>query len=220
MDRGLCDSCGKCVAACPSKAMQMQGTMQTVEDVIKTVMLDEPFYRNSRGGVTVSGGEPLMQAEFTAAIFRRSHELHLTTCVETTGFSSWEKLALVAEHTDHFLYDIKHMNSQKHKEGTGVGNECILQNLNRLSQEFPDADITIRTPVIPHYNDTIEDIGAIAEYLAPLKAVHSYKLLPFHTYGESKYEALGRVYDVPKDERISKELLKELEEAADLTRYR
>ena len=220
MDRSKCVGCGTCVRACPAKAMQLQGTARTADAILAELELDEPFYRRSGGGITVSGGEPLVQAEFTAELLQRARERHMSTCVETTGCAPWEKLALIAPHTNFFLYDVKHMDSEKHRLGTGAGNELILENLLRLSEEFPEANITVRTPVIPGFNDTEEDIGAIARFLAPLSAVRSYALLPFHTYGESKYEALDRVYEVDTEARISEGTLKKLHATADLSRYR
>lgn len=220
MDRSKCVGCGACVKACPAKAMQLQGTERTADEILKELTLDEPFYRRSGGGITISGGEPLVQAEFAAELLQKARERHISTCVETTGYARWESLALIAPHTNYFLYDIKHMDPEKHRQGTGVRNERILENLRHLSENYPEAEITVRTPVIPGFNDTEEEIEAIARFLAPLSAVREYALLPFHTYGESKYAALGRVYEVDTDARIPEETMKLLNQTANLRRYR
>ena len=220
MDRGKCVGCGTCVKACPAKAMQLQGTERTADAILAELELDEPFYRRSGGGITISGGEPLVQAEFTAELLRKARDRHMSTCVETTGFAPWEKLALIAPYTNHFLYDIKHIDPEMHRKGTGKDNRLILDNLRRLSENFPEADITVRTPVIPGFNDTKEDIGAIARFLAPLPAVRGYTLLPFHSYGESKYEALGRPYEVDVGARIPEETMDVLNRTANLSGYR
>lgn len=212
--------CGICAAACPSRALEMQGRVRSSGDVLQELMSDEPFFRNSGGGVTLSGGEPLLQAEFAAELLERCRALHLHTCVETAGHVPWDKLALAAPHVSEFLYDVKHLDSARHRAGTGVGSELILENLSRLSRDFSHIPITVRTPVIPGFNDSEEDIGAIARFLAPLESVKEYDLLAYHSFGAAKYRALGRDYGMDETVRIPAEQLSRLREIARLEQYR
>ena len=218
--RELCVACGTCAALCPSRALEMQGRVRSSGDVLQELLADEPFYRNSGGGVTLSGGEPLLQAEFAAELLERCRALHLHTCVETAGHVPWHKLALAAPHVKEFLYDVKLLDSARHRAGTGVGSELILENLKRLSREFPHIPITVRTPVIPGFNDSGEDIGAIARFLAPLESVKGYDLLAYHSFGAAKYRALGRDYGMDETVRIPAERLSRLREIARLEQYR
>ena len=218
--RELCTACGACAAACPSRALEMQGRSRSSGDVLRELLADEPFFRNSGGGVTLSGGEPLLQAEFCAELLEQCRALHLHTCVETAGHVPWDSLALAAPHVCQFLYDVKHLDSARHRAGTGVGSELILDNLKCLSAEFPQVPITVRTPVIPGFNDSEADIGAIAEFLAPLQSVKDYALLAYHSFGAAKYRALGRDYGMDEAVRIPAERMAALQEAARLERYR
>ena len=218
--RENCVGCGTCAAACPAKAMELQGRDMTVGEVMKTVLEDEPFYRRSGGGLTLSGGEPLAQAAFAAALLKAAREAQLSTCVETTGYGEWDRLAELARHTDLFLYDLKHMDPQKHREGTGVSNERIRENLLRLGREFPRVGIVVRTPVIPGFNDTPEEIRAIARFAASVPTVREHSLLAYHSFGLSKYEALGRKYPMDPDARIPETAMEEFQRIADLSRYR
>ena len=166
----------------------------TVADIMPEILADEPYYRRSGGGVTLSGGEFLGQHEFAAELLKACQECGLHTAVETTANAPWEKIAAVLPYIDMVLMDIKHMDSAKHKEYTGVGNERILENAKRLSDS--GVDLIIRTPVIPSFNDTAEDVKAISRFAASLGGVKEYHLLPYHRLGSDKYTGLGRNYSL------------------------
>ncbi len=166
----------------------------TVADILPEILADEPYYRRSGGGVTLSGGEFLGQHEFAAELLKACQEYGLHTAVETTANAPWEKIAAVLPYIDMVLMDIKHMDSAKHKEYTGAGNERILENAKRLSDS--GVDLIIRTPVIPSFNDTAEEIKAISRFAASLGGVKEYHLLPYHRLGSDKYAGLGRNYSL------------------------
>ncbi len=186
----ICINCGKCVEVCPSNARQMFGRYMNVKDIMKEVEKDLPFYRGS-GGVTVSGGEPLMQADFIKIFLKNCLRKGINTTIETCGYAKWEDFEKVLEYSSCVLYDIKHMDSQKHREITGVGNELILQNAKKIAAL--GKNMIIRVPIIPGYNDSFENIEAIARF-ANILRIEEIHLLPYHRLGESKYYQLGRNY--------------------------
>jgi len=194
INRTLCNDCGKCVDACPSKALTLFGEYITVPDVIRIVEEDGSFYARSGGGLTLSGGEPISQPEFSTNVLSTARSRGIDTAVETTGFCEWDAVRSVCEHANQVFFDVKSMDSEKHRAGTGVSNELILENLVRLRKEFRKLRITVRTPVVPGFNDSREDIAAIADFLSRLPIPVQYELLPYHGFGEPKYQQLGRKY--------------------------
>ena len=191
IDRSICDVCGQCVASCCTGALHFEGYSATVEEVMKEVMKDEPFYRNSGGGITLSGGEALVQAGFSYALLAAGKEQGLHTTIETTGQANPEVLLKIAEKTDLFLFDLKHYDSAKHLEYTGAGNEQILSNLRLLAAG--KVPLIVRIPVIPGFNDTLDDAGRFGQLLSDLQ-IREVNLLPFHQMGQHKYELLGMEY--------------------------
>jgi pyruvate formate lyase activating enzyme len=180
-------------AMCPSGAMHWMGARRTAGDVMKEVSRDAPFYEDG-GGLTVTGGEPTLQPLMAEALLRLAKAENIATAMETCGHTSWSVLQRLLPHTDWVLYDVKHLNSDTHREFTGVGNELILENLRRLAAV--NAAVIIRVPLIPGFNATLASVQAIAEFVSKLDGqVQHIDLLPFHTYGRSKYKALGREYD-------------------------
>lgn len=170
----------------------------TVKEVIEEVMHDMPYYRRSGGGLTLSGGECLWQPDFGVALLKAAHENGINTAIETTGFADWEVIEKFIPEVDVFLMDIKHINSAKHKEFTTRPNELILENARKIAEKAKR--LIIRVPVIPGFNDTIEEIGEIAKFTASLPNVNEIHLLPYHRMGKDKYDGLGRPYlmgDVP-----------------------
>jgi pyruvate formate lyase activating enzyme len=183
----------------------------SVDEVVEEVLKDEIFYINSGGGVTLSGGEPLAQADFSAAILSRCKEKGLHTAIETAGHIGWSQVEKIIPYTDLFLYDLKHMDPRMHKAHVGADNSLILTNLERLSKE--SVGVIVRTPVIPGFNDCIPHIRAIARHAAML-GIPELHLLPYHGYGASKYRGLGRRYDFHGERKLDKEEMEELRKVA------
>ena len=184
---------------------------------MKLVEGDGVFYGRSGGGMTLSGGEPLVQGEFAVALLREAGRRRIDTAIETCGHVEWQVLKDAAELCNTVLFDIKCVNAAKHKEFTGVDNTLILSNLRKLVAGFPRLSIVVRTPLIPGFNDSVEDISKIIEVLRQLPAV-TYEVLPYHRLGTPKYEYLGRDYPLgdavlnPATEKTIKELAKPVRE--------
>ena len=191
IDRTRCDGCGDCVAVCPSGALRLAGRRVTIEQVLDEVLRDRIFYEHSGGGMTLSGGEPLAQPGFARALLRRARALGIHTAVETSGSAGADAVRRVLSETDLILYDIKQIDPQKHRAGTGKSNRSILRNA-RIAAGV-GVPMVIRVPVIPGFNDTPGEIMAIGEFAKELR-VSELHLLPYHRYGVSKYAALGRPY--------------------------
>lgn len=168
----------------------------TVADVMETVEKDRPYYHRSGGGLTLSGGESLCQPEFARDLLRAARAVGIGTAMESMGCAKWEAIGGILPYLDHYLMDIKHMDSEKHKRFTGKGNELMLENAKKIAasgQTF----LSIRVPVIPTFNDTPEEIRAIARFADALPGVEEIYLLPYHRLGQDKYAGLGRVYELP-----------------------
>lgn len=194
IDRLKCRSCFECTNQCPSKALSMLGQTIHVTEVINAAQADSAFYIRSGGGLTISGGEPLMQPEFVVEILKAAKKQRIDATIETCGYAAWETVKEVADHLNStIIYDIKSMDSVKHKQFTGVTNDLILDNLIQLRETFPQLHILVRTPVIPGFNDSKADIATILNFLAPFANIR-YELLPYHRLGQQKYDYLGRPY--------------------------
>lgn len=189
-----CDNCGKCAEACPSKALEMVGEWFTVEQLINIVERDSVYYKNSSGGVTFSGGEPTAQPEFLTSCLQKCKDLDIHTAVDTSGFAKWSVFEEIMPYVDLFLYDVKHMDSGKHAQFTGVGNELILENLKMINQH--GKSVWVRIPLIPGCNDSEENLRRIAEFVKPLKAVEQVSLLPYNIMAGAKYQLIGRNYEL------------------------
>ncbi len=189
-----CTLCGECVEACYAEARQMVGQEMTVAQVMAEVERDVPFYDESGGGVTFSGGEPLAQPDFLLALLRACREREIHTALDTCGFAPWQVLDRVRRHTDLFLYDLKLMAAAAHQKFTGVSNELILRNLQMLSER--GHDIILRLPIVPGVNDD-EQIRRTGEFAAALPHLNRVDVLPYHHSAAQKYERLGRPYQLP-----------------------
>lgn len=187
--RRNCIVCGACADACPSEARRAVGRDATVGEMVEVIMRDEPFYRYSGGGATLSGGEPLAQPEFATSLLRELKELGLHTAIETSGLARWEMLKRVQHDVDLFMYDLKVIDERRHVELCGVSNELILDNARRLSES--GADIVFRTPLIPGLNDSDEAVRQLGEFVLSLPNTHRLELMAYHRIGAGKYEALG-----------------------------
>jgi len=181
--------CNTCVQNCPSEAHELIGQTVSIDDVVEKIKKDIVFYDASHGGVTFSGGEPLMQAEFLLNLLKACGQLDLHRTVDTTGYADADLLLDVAVHTDLFLYDIKHMDPERHKSYTGVSNKKILDNLRLLARH--GADINIRIPVIPGFNTNDENIKQTGAFVSSLPGIRKINLLPFHNGASAKYARLG-----------------------------
>ena len=163
-------------------------------EVMETVLKDAVYYARSGGGITLSGGECLLQPDFSLALLRLAHSYGMTTAIETTGYADEETLDRLLPHIDYVLMDIKHMNNEKHTAFIGKGNEKVLNNACYIAERAKS--LTVRVPVIPTFNDTDEEILAIARFAGSLSGVRELHLLPYHRLGQDKYTALGRDYDM------------------------
>jgi len=193
VDRDRCDSCLECADTCPAGALNVYGEIRTVDEVLTSVEQDGVFYSRSGGGMTLSGGEPMFQPEFTLALLREARARRIDTAMETCGHCDWEALEQVCRNLNSLLFDIKSLDPDRHRIFTGVSNERILANFARIAEVFPELPVLVRTPVIPGFNDSEQDIAAIVELLEDRPAV-SYELLPYHRMGTPKYGYLGREY--------------------------
>ena len=211
-DRRGCSGCGDCAAACSREARRLLGRKLSADELMAEVRRDAPFFRRSGGGVTFSGGEPLSQPSFLCECLRRCRRWGYHTAVETCGQASWEVLSEAAEVADLFLYDLKQVRSARHRELTGLGNELILENLEKLLES--GAEVTVRVPVVPGANDDRESLEALSAFVAGHPLLRRVELLPCHPLGAHKYAALDLA--PPELERPAAERLAAM--AADVAR--
>lgn len=217
----LCADCKDhpCVKRCYQSALENVGTYMTVQEVMEKIIADEMFYQNSGGGVTLSGGEALMQSEFCTELFKECQDKYVHTAIETCGYAPWERLKGVLDYTDLVLYDIKHMDPNIHKELTGVSNEVILKNLEGILA-LTRVSTIIRVPVIPGANDSDENIEATARFIKKAGA-KEVNIMAYHRLGTGKYAGLGREYPLGMDVIVpTNERMKEIQgifEAHNLT---
>jgi len=201
-DRQICKGCGTCETACLNDARRITGKTYTVGEVMEIVLKDVDYYRNSGGGVTASGGEPCSQSAFLSALFERCQKRGLHTTLDTCGFVASETLASILEHVDLVLYDIKAIDPELHKKLTGVDNDIILKNARLIAKK--NIPMIIRVPLIPECNATSESIQAIAEFAHELGDIEV-NLLPYHKFGQGKYESLDMEYPLDGVETLSSE---------------
>jgi len=193
--REKCIGCGKCAEECLPGALTLYGRAMTAQEAAQRLLEDRTFYEQSGGGVTFSGGEPFLQSGFVAQVMQLLKAAGVHIAVDTCGDVPWARFEEVMPYTDLFLYDVKHMDADLHRRGTGAGNERILENLRRLSEA--GAAVEIRTPVIPGYNDSKEHLERAAKFLAAMKNITAWRLLAYHSMAKGKYEALGMAYPMP-----------------------
>ncbi|MBI2910135.1 MAG: glycyl-radical enzyme activating protein [Chloroflexi bacterium] len=192
VDRAKCDACGKCVPVCYQEALTVYGKGMTLAEVVDKVRRDKMFFDGSGGGVTVSGGEPLIHAPFVVALFEACHVLGIQTCIQTTGHIRQAELEKVLSVTDYVLYDLKHMDSDLHREFTGQPNELILTNAKLTASKAKE--LLFRIPLIPGFNDTLSNITATALFVRSLGRDLAVQLLPYHRLGMGKYDNVDRPY--------------------------
>jgi pyruvate formate lyase activating enzyme len=182
----------------------------TVDEVLTEVEQDSGFYRESGGGITLSGGECLLQPDFSAALLEEAHRRGINTAIETASNVPWDFMAKVLPHVDTVLHDIKLTDPERHKKWTGVDNVRIRSNLKKAYETFPDKKFIARTPIIPGVNDDEEHIRATLEFIRPYQNVIDYELLPYMRFGESKYGFLGRIYEMQDFEPPAPETMAKL----------
>lgn len=206
IDRVKCTVCGECVKNCLPEALQISGKRMTLDEVWKVVKKDADYYEASGGGVTASGGEILAQADFVAALLKRCREAGYHTCADTSGFGDPAALLKILEYADLVYFDLKHMDPEAHRQYMGQSNELILNNLELVVKT--GVPLVIRAPLIPGYNNSDENLRAMAAKVAEIAKDSVVNLLPYHRYGANKYRMIDMTYqleDVP--ELTSDELL-------------
>ena len=204
LDRAKCKACGRCEEACFSRAIKLYGTEMSVEGLLQLLLEDKTFYDHSDGGVTLSGGECLMQADFCAELLKRLKENGIHTAVDTCGFVSREAIDKVMPYTDVFLYDVKAFDEEVHIKCTGHSNKLILDNMKYI--DMCGKAIEVRIPFVPEYNS--DQMKKIAEILRELKHLTKVRVLPYHDYAGSKYTALDMENTLPERSPEEAELKK------------
>ena len=204
-DRTLCAGCGTCAESCPNDARRLSGRLITVEEAFFEVESDILFYQNSGGGVTLSGGEAMMQPEFCLELLKRCYKQNISAVIESCLYTNWEHLEKILKNLDLIYSDIKCMDARKHEEFTGSTNQLILDNVLKVDQ--CGLPMIIRVPVVPGYTDDEENIRDISEFVLRLTNVNRIELLPYHRFGLSEYKRLGRSYELeyvksPSDESL------------------
>lgn len=203
--RDICTKCFKCINVCYADSKKIAGEDIDIESLFKEINKDRLFYQQFGGGVTFSGGEPLTHATYLTEIAKMCKKHKINTSVETCGFGDYDDFKKALPYIDSMFIDIKHMDPIRHKELTGVSNEIILHNIKSISTH--GIPITIRTPIVPGYTDSIDNISRIAEFIKNLPNIHEYELLPYHNLGTPKYASLGVAYALenvvpPTDEEM------------------
>jgi pyruvate formate lyase activating enzyme len=196
IDRSLCTGCGECVASCSYEALRLYGRQMTVDEVFGVVRRDAMFYDASGGGVTVSGGEPLLQPAFVSALLRECREAGIHTCVETSGCAPEPALRRVLPYADCWLYDLKLYDPDRHADYAGRTNETILANAAIVAES--GADVLFRMPIIPGITDEPRNLEKIADFLQRIAGINSrVELMPYHRLAEGKYRSLDRPCPLP-----------------------
>ena len=194
-----CIGCGTCVQVCPVRALKVMGYTSTVEETMSVVVKDRKFYERSGGGVTFSGGEPTCQREFLLAMLDECGKEGIHRAIETNGNTTMELVKELSRHLEYVMIDLKHVNEEKHRRFTGAGTERMLESIRYYVSHN---ETEVRIPVIPGFNDTPEELQGMFDFLAGCGA-SSVTLLPYHTFGISKYESLSM--DYPLEEREATE---------------
>jgi len=196
LDRELCRVCGSCTEECYAEALELVGREATVDEVIDEVLRDRSFYETSGGGMTLSGGEPMTQTDFTEVLLRRAKQERLHTCVDTCGYCDFSCFQRILKYVDLFLYDVKDMDDARHREFTGVPNGLVLDNVEALHRS--GARILLRLPIIPGYNDRQDHFERVAMLARRLGDIEGVEILPYHKLGTSKLERLGLPDAMPR----------------------
>ena len=205
LERKTCIGCGACAEVCPTEALELYGKSVTIDEVYNVVVRDKVFYENSGGGVTISGGEPLFQPDFTAELLKKCFENGIHTAIETSGFSEEKALLTVLEYCDFILFDIKETDEERHKQYTGVSLAPILHNLRLINEK--KIPFIIRAPIIPTLNDRELHFKALKELRDSMEFCQGVQIMPYHKIGSYKYVLLDRDYNCDSIPEPSKEII-------------
>lgn len=208
LHRERCEACGRCVETCYAGALVIEGRQMTVDQAMEELRKDAPFYETSGGGITLSGGEPMQQPDFSAAVLAASRAEGFHTALDTSGYAPWEEFEKVLPSVNLVLYDFKLADGEQHRTYTGVPNQIILENLHRIDER--GIPIEIRIPIIPDINDDRANIDRTAEHLSEIRNLTRVTLLPYHGLGESKYPRIGRTYKLDGKAAPSRERMDEI----------
>jgi len=203
-----CNTCGICSESCCTNALSIVGEYVTIEELWEEIKKDMPYFQSSGGGVTISGGEPLLQKDFVKEFLSFCKNNNINTAIETNLSLSWDIIEELIPVTYLWMCDFKIFDSHKHREWTGIDNTSIIKNISELATR--GANILVRTPVIPGINDTDEEIEKISQFLSPFSKTLSYELLGFHTLGFSKYESFGMTNELEDKSSLPAKRLEEL----------
>ncbi|MBD3227285.1 MAG: glycyl-radical enzyme activating protein [Candidatus Lokiarchaeota archaeon] len=221
IDREKCKCCGKCADECPSTALRKIGKYWSLEDLFHEVEKDKVYYQNSNGGITISGGEPTIQVNFVKRFLKKCKDADFHTALDTCGYTNKKILEELLPYVDLILFDIKEINSKKHEEFTGVPNDLILDNLKWLIEKFDEwgKKIWIRTPLIPHFTATEENIRAIGEFIVGelQNKIARWELLSFNNLAKSKYERMDIIWQCKDFELMTNEEVEHLFDIAKST---
>ena len=217
-NRDRCERCGLCTHQCYARALEIVGREATVGEVLDEVLKDRPFYETSGGGMTISGGEPMAQFEFTMALLAAAKENDLHTCLETCGCAPFEQYSRILRLVDIFMYDLKDVDTHRHQEHIGVGNELILENLKRIDD--CGGTLILRCPIVPGFNDRQDHFSGIVAAANGLSNVLEIHVLPYHPLGRSKSTRIGKTYpleDMPfPDEKSADAWIKRIQDHTDI----
>lgn len=206
--RERCAVCGQCVGACPHRALELNSSSMQVEQIVEIAARDLPYYRNSSGGVTISGGEPLLQPVFARKLLGKLQQLEIQTAVDTALNTAWNSIEMLLDRVDLWLIDLKIMDPKLHQKYTGASNTRILENLKRLSQATK-GEIIIRIPMIRNITATAENILPTIGFMKTIAKIRYVELLPFHDFGEVKRKSMGlneepQVFNRPDDDALNR----------------
>jgi len=213
INRELCTDCGLCAEACPAEALVVCGREMSVSEVIAQVERDRPFYERSGGGMTLSGGEPMMQPRFAMGLLEAAKQAGIHTALDTSGYAQRDALMEAARFTDLILFDLKLMDAARHKAVVGVGNRLVHDNLRMLAEL--GTPLVIRVPVVPGYTDAPENVCAIAAFAAGFPNVLRLDLMRYNRLGESKWRQLGRDYPLEGVQPPDKDAMDRLKAVAE-----
>jgi pyruvate formate lyase activating enzyme len=210
IDRNQCKSCGtfECKNNCDHDAFRVSGQEISVDEIVEKIDRDRQYW-GANGGITLTGGEPLTQPKFASEILKRCYDKYIHTSIETCGMAAWSSFEKVLPYLEWVFFDLKHMDPVKHWEGTGLSNELILENAQRIASDYPDIRLIFRMPIIPGFNDSVVNIQKTADFIKETR-VREVNVLPIHYLGLSKYDVLGRSCLFDSMEKVSEDKINQI----------